>query len=83
MVETNRTRDNFVALCLRSIWFLAALHDVEIEVKHIPGKNNQKADVLSRIYSSTPVDEGMLKNLQRNYMWKNIPVQYFDLDLHL
>ena len=37
VVETNRTRDNFLALCLRNIWLLAALHDVEIEVKHIPG----------------------------------------------
>ena len=77
VVETNRTRDNFLALCLRNIWLLATLHDVEIEVKHIPGKNNQKADVLSTIYSSTPVDEGVLRNLREDYIWEKIPVQYF------
>ena len=74
VVETNRTRDNFLALCLRNIWLLAALHDVEVEVKHISGKNNQKADVLSRIYSSAPVDEWILRDLQENYICANIPV---------
>ena len=83
VVETNRTRDNFLALCLRNIWLLAALHDVEIEVKHIPGKYNLRADVLSRIYSDNSVDEGMLENLQKNYIWEDIPLQYFHLDLHL
>ena len=57
VVEANRTRDEFLALCLRNIWLL------EIVVKHIPGKNNIKADVLSRIYSSSPVDEGVLRHL--------------------
>ena len=83
VVETNRTRDEFLALCLRNIWLLAALHDVEIVFKHIPGENNIKADVLSRIYSSSAVDEGVLRHLRENYMQDNIPVQHFDLDLHL
>ena len=80
MVETNRTKDTFLASCLGNLWLLTVLHDMEIEVKHIPGKNNQKVDMLSRIYSNTPVDEGML---QENYIWENFPVQYFDFDLHL
>ena len=83
VVKTNRTRDEFLALCLRNIWLLAALHDVEIELKHIPGKENIEADVLSRIYSDSPVDEEILRHLRENYIWDNIPVQHFDLDLHL
>ena len=83
VVKTNRTRGKFLALCLRNIWLLAALHDVEIELKHIPGKENIEADVLSRIYSGSLVDEGVLRHLRENYIWDNIPVQYFDLDLHL
>ena len=83
VVENNRTRDEFLALCLRNIWLLAALHDVEIELKHIPGKENREADVLSRIYFGSPVDEGVLRHLRENYIWDNIPVQYVDLDLHL
>ena len=83
VVETNRTRDEFLALCLRNIWLLAALHDVAIELKHIPGKENIEVDVLSRIYSDSPVDEGVLRHLRENYIWDNIPVQHFDLDLHL
>ena len=38
MVETNRTRDDFLALCLRNLWLLAALHNVKIELKNIPGE---------------------------------------------
>ena len=82
VVETNRTRDEFLALCLRNIWLLAALHDVEIELSIFQGKNIE-ADVLSRIYTSSPVDEGVLRHLRKHYIWDNIPVQYFDLDLHL
>ena len=59
-----------------------ALHDVEIELKHIPGKKNIEADVLSRIYSGS-LDEGVLRHLRENYIWDSIPVQYFELDLHL
>ena len=83
VVETNRTKDTFLALCLRNIWLLPALNDVDIELKHIPGKNNQKADALSRIYSNTPVEGCIMRDLQKKYIWATIPVQYFDLDLHL
>ena len=74
---------NFLALCLRNIWLLAALHDVEIELKHIPGKKNIKADVLSRIYPGSLVDQGVFRHLRENYSWDNIPIQYFDLYLRL
>ena len=83
VVRTNKTRNEFLALCLRNIWLLAALHDVEIEIRHIRGKKNVEADTLSRIYSDSAVDEGVLSVLRRNYIWDHIPVQYFDLDLHL
>ena len=83
VVETNRTRDTFLALCLHNIWLLAALHNVEIEIKHIQGRNIQKVDALSRIYSRAPVEDCILRELQENYIWENIHVQYFDLDLHL
>ena len=83
VVRTNKTRDEFLALCLRNIWLLAALHDMEIKIRHIRGKKNVEADTLSRIYSDSTVDEGVLSVLRRNYIWDHIPVQYFDLDLHL
>ena len=79
VVETKRTRDEFLALCLHNIWLLAALHDVEIEFKHIPGKENIVADVLSRIYSGSSVDEGVLRHLRENHIWDNIPVHTLTL----
>ena len=75
--------DEFLALCLQNIWLLAAFHDVEIEIRHIMGKKNVEADVVSRIYSDSSVNEGVLRHLRENYIWDHIPVQYFDLDLHL
>ena len=83
VVETNKTKDNFLALCLCNVWMLAVLHDMEIEVKHISGKNNQKADVPSRVYSETLVDLCILRDLKEHKIWETIPVHYFDLDLHL
>ena len=47
------------------------------------GKKNVEADALSRIYSDSSVDDGVLRFLRENYIWDYIPVQYFDLDLHL
>ena len=35
VVRTNKTRDEFLALCLQNIWLLAALHYVEIEIRQM------------------------------------------------
>ena len=83
VVKTGKTKDPFLALCIRNIWLLTAHHDIDLQIHHIPGSYNIIADALSRIYSNTPVNYNILRELEDNYMWEHIPSTYFDLDLHL
>ena len=44
VVDNGRTRDLFLAACIRNIWLLTAKWDIDLKVVHIPGKNNSQAD---------------------------------------
>ena len=83
MVETGKTKDAFLALCVRNIWLLTASLDIDLNISHVPGIHNVIADTLSRIYSAKPVNSEILSILQDNYIWEHIPSQYFDLNLHI
>ena len=56
VVETGKTKDSFLALCVRNIWLLAASLDIQLNISHVPGIHNVIADTLSRIYSDKPVN---------------------------
>ena len=47
MVKTRKTKDSFLALCIRNIWLLTAAYDIELHIDHIPGSRNVIADTLS------------------------------------
>ena len=70
VVSSGRTRDKFLALCIRNIWLLAAYHDIDLEVKHIVGKKNMVADALSCIYSDKPVRQEILA--QKFCVWHSL-----------
>ena len=82
MVETGKTKDSFLALCVRNIWLLTASLDIQLNISHVPGTHNVIADTLSRIYSDRLVNLD-LSILQDNYIWEHIPSHYFDLNLRL
>ena len=83
VIMSGKTKDPFLALCIRNIWLLAAYNDIELIVRHIPGINNTIADTLSRIYSPKSVDNKVLQDLLDNYQWECVPLSYFDLSLHI
>ena len=83
VVQTSRTRDPFLALCIRNIWFLRACYDIELEVRHVIGRENIIADTLSRIYSEKQINQQVLQYLEDNFIWDEVPYQTFDLDLSL
>ena len=83
VVETGRTRDPFLALCIRNIWLITATWDIQLNIQHIPGVYNVIADTLSRVYSDKPVNLSLLNTLQSHCTWENIPPSYFNLDLLL
>ena len=72
-----------LALCLRNIWLISATYDITVNIDHIRGKANNIADLLSRIYSDKPVDQSLFKDLQSSYIWKKIPIQFFNLDISI
>ena len=83
VVKTGKTKDPFLALCVRNIWLLTAHYDIDLDIAHIPGCHNTLAGALSRIYSSSIVNINILNQLREQYTWEYIPNSYFDLDLHL
>ena len=82
VVGSGKTRDKFLALCIRNIWLLAAYHDIDLEVKHIVGKNNVVADALSRNYSDKPIRQEILQCLS-HFFGDEVPLQAFDLDFYI
>ena len=51
-VRSGRTRNPFLASCIRELWYLCATADVDILISRIPGERNNTADLLSRAATS-------------------------------
>ena len=66
VIMSGKTKDPFLALCIRNIWLLTAYNDIELVVRHIPSINNTIADTLSRIYSPKSVNNEVLQDLLDN-----------------
>ena len=60
VVTTGKTRDAVLGACIRNIWLLAAVLDIDIKIKHMRGKKNVIADLLSRLFSNKLVDPSLL-----------------------
>ena len=83
VVATSKTKDPFWGVCIRHLWLLNAYYDISLQVQHIRGKDNVKADLLSRLYSDKPVNQRILYDLKVNYIWDSIEPSYFDLNLSI
>ena len=83
VIRSGKTKDPFLALCMRNVWLLTAHNDIKIEVNHMPGIKNTIADTLSRIYSPNPVNSEILQDLLDNYQWDTVSHSHFDLSLHI
>ena len=86
VVRTGKTKDSCLSLCIRNIWLLTALLDIQLDIYHIAGVYNVIADTLSRVYSpatSKPVNLDLIEILKNEYIWHNIPSYYFDLNMKL
>ena len=83
VVATSTTKDTFLGACIRNIWLITAFYDISLQISHIKGKDNIKADALSRLYSNKLVHQEILHDLRNNYIWDNVQPAYFDLNLSL
>ena len=50
VVNTGVTRDSALAAFVRNIWLVTASHNIKLRLVHIPGIQNECADLLSRWY---------------------------------
>ncbi|VDI43591.1 Hypothetical predicted protein [Mytilus galloprovincialis] len=48
VINTGRSRNQFLQSCLREICFVAAINEFELRAVHIAGVDNRLADMLSR-----------------------------------
>ena len=83
MVASGKTKDKFLNACMRNIWLVTAIFDIDLHIKHIEGAKNITADHLSRIYSKMDIPPVTLDALHSTYTWKVVPIQFFNLNLHI
>ena len=81
MVNSGKIRDNFLNACIRHIWFIAASHDIDLQLTHIQDHKNFIADSLSRIYSEKGISRENFNSLRSNYVWERISLTFFNLDI--
>ena len=56
-LNNGRIKDSYMQQVARSIWLLLATHDIKLECTHIPGKDNVKADIFSRVFERGLVND--------------------------
>ena len=81
VVNSGKTRDKFLNACIRHIWFITAVHDIDLQLTHIQGHKNLVADSLSRIYSEKGIPIKDLTSMNFDYVWERIPLAFFNLDI--
>ena len=48
VINSGKTRDSFLASCLRELWLEVSTYGFELRAVHLPGEENRVADWLSR-----------------------------------
>ena len=66
---------------MRNLWLITAIFDISLQIEHISGCHNIKADLLSRLYSDKPVHQDLLLDLKFNYIWDKVLPQHFNLEI--
>ena len=48
VINSSKTKDPFMATCLRELWLVVSQNEFELQAVHLPGDDNRVADWLSR-----------------------------------
>ena len=73
IITSGKTRYEFLATCARNIWLITAIFNIQLQVMHVPGKENSIADLLSR-WAITANPEHKLKQLVPDLIWMNTQI---------
>ena len=82
VLSSGKTKDPFLAMCARNVWLTAALADIDLEYRHIAGRSNETADLLSR-WSFAEKQYHRLHALVKNPMWMETNSTLLELDYHI
>ena len=80
--NTGYTRDSILATYMRNIWLLTSVYDIRIAVKHIAGKKNNIADLLSRWEDNSPSHISKLSQLVQ-YKWQKVSDEFFKVNVNI
>ena len=80
VLTTGKTRDAFLVASARNIWYVTAIHAIEVLYKHVSGASNQVADVLSRWQGSQAQVEFLYAQVSNP---QNVSVDLLELDPYL
>ena len=83
VVGSGKTKDQYLAACLRNLWLLTAAHDIELSVEHIQGEKNVTADLLSRLYSNRVANVHLLSHLKDNFIWDKVSIDDLKVDFNI
>ena len=61
VLRSGKTRDPFLAVCARNIWYCAATYDIDVSFTHIRDSENKVADLLSRWKGKTQDWDNLLQ----------------------
>ena len=53
VINSSKTKDAFMATCLRELWLVVSSNEFELRAVHLPGEENRVADWLSRWHLGT------------------------------
>ena len=79
VLRSGKTKDPDLAGISRNIFMLCAQYDIFLVIQHVPGKNNQLADLLSR-WSDSVSDKAQLNSLLPSHTWLQITDEHFWVD---
>ena len=82
IMNSGYTKDIRLGAYARNIWLLTSCYDITISVKHIAGKKNNIADLLSR-WSDNQVDLDRLYKLVDQPKWCEVLDEYFEIDMEI
>ena len=82
VLRSGRARDPFLGACVRNIWYVSALSDMDIHYVHIRGLDNRMADLLSR-WTGSHKDVSELYANVLDPSWIPVDLKMLDIDPEL
>ena len=79
VLNSGHTKCPQLAKIARNIFMTAAVHDIDLTIVHIPGKQNEVADLLSR-WKNTKDNRELLKKFLKHHVWVDISESHLMVD---